>query len=140
MTAAWLSVTRAGLSAHCCGSRRGRTVKVVSARLALMTVVTVPAQSTGGVLRVAVAGDVDVATAPALRAALEHATTRKPAWIEVDVAGVTHFSLAGLRALDDVRRHFGGTLVLLDAGRPVRRILDVLGLHDRFGLGGALPR
>ncbi|MEV6930881.1 STAS domain-containing protein [Dactylosporangium sp. NPDC051485] len=105
-----------------------------------MTVMTIPAQATGGVPRVAVAGDVDVSTAPALRAALEHATTGHPASIEVDVAGVTHFSLAGLRVLDDVRRGFGGTLVLLDAGRPVRRILEVLGLHDRFSRSGARPR
>jgi hypothetical protein len=57
--------------------------------------------------------------------------------LEVDVAEVTRCSLAGLQVFEDMQRQLGGTLVLLRAGRTVRRLLD---LRQRFGLAGTLPR
>lgn len=109
----------------------------MSTGAALLTVTTVPDRSAAGVLRVAVAGDIDAATAPALRTALDDATAGRPVALEVDVAAVTHFSLAGLRVFEDVQRRLGGTLVLLGAGRAVRRLLD---LRQRFGPAGIVRR
>ncbi|MER7277996.1 STAS domain-containing protein [Dactylosporangium sp. NPDC000244] len=109
----------------------------MSIRFLPLTVAIVPMRSASGVLRVAVAGDIDESTAPALRTALDDAAVGHPAGLEVDVAEVTHFSLAGLRVFDDVQRRLGGALVLLGVGRPVRRLLE---LQDRFGPTGIVRR
>jgi anti-sigma B factor antagonist len=109
----------------------------MSIRPVPLTVATVALRSASGVLRVAVAGDVDEFTAPVLRTALDDVAVGHPAGLEVDVAEVTHFSLAGLRVFDDLRRRLGGALVLLGVGRPVRRLLD---LQDRFGPTGIVRR
>ncbi|WP_433221706.1 STAS domain-containing protein [Dactylosporangium sp. CS-047395] len=94
--------------------------------------------------QVILAGYVDESTASVLLAALDQAVlgpsgAGSPAVLEVDMAQVTHFSLAGLRVLDDVQHRSGCSVVLLGADRQVRRLLEVLHLQERFGLPSAHP-
>ncbi len=62
---------------------------------------------------VAARGEVDVATAPALRAAVDEALDRGPADVVVDLPGVTFIDSTGLGVLIGARRR------CLDAGRRV---------------------
>ncbi|MEV0131431.1 STAS domain-containing protein [Dactylosporangium sp. NPDC050688] len=107
-------------------------------RAEVLTVRTVADQPASGVLRVAVAGVLDEATAPDLRAALDDAVAAgNPAVLEVDVAGVTYCSLAGLRVFGEVQHRFGGTLQLLGMGQAIRRLLD---LQQRLAPAGTSRR
>jgi anti-anti-sigma factor len=91
--------------------------------------VSFPSPST---VRVAVTGELDLATAPALRGRLVHVLHEQSGNIlEVDLAGVTFLDCAGIGALVALRN------VALVAGRQmrvthpqriVRRILDVTGV------------
>ena len=70
-------------------------------------------------------GDVDVATAPFLRAHL----TPIDGKLIVDLTGVTFLSSAGISVLFDTYRRLGGGMTL---GRPsdhVRMVLEVVGLE-----------
>jgi anti-anti-sigma factor len=64
---------------------------------------------------VAVAGELDVATAPTLRALLDAESVRV-----VDLSGVTFIDVAGLRVLLE-RRH----LLVRSPSRPVRRLIEL---------------
>jgi anti-anti-sigma factor len=66
---------------------------------------------------VAVVGELDVATAPTLRALLDAESVRV-----VDLSGVTFIDVAGLRVLLE-RRH----LVVRSPSRPVRRLIELCG-------------
>lgn len=81
-------------------------------------------------------GEADMSVADVLAAALHASTTgaRGVAW--VDVARLRFLDVAGARALVQATRSFranGGTVVLLDAGPPVRHVMHLLGFD---ALGG----
>jgi anti-anti-sigma factor len=91
-----------------------------------------------GTRRVAVAGDIDLATAPALRSTLMAALDGPPpapALLQVDLSGVGFLDSTGVGALVGVRNHAAGKdcRVQLTGLQPaVRRILAVTGLLDGF--------
>jgi anti-sigma B factor antagonist len=76
-----------------------------------------------------VSGDLDFATAPELRAALDGANSE----IVIDFARLTFLDAAGLGVLaqahEQARRH-GHRVVISHAGPMVRRLLTVTGLDD----------
>lgn len=81
---------------------------------------------------VAVTGEVDLATAPRLSAALEKVTANSPRGVEVDLSGTAFFACRGLSALmaaQDRLAERGAVLVVHGANHVVRRVFTVTGLH-----------
>lgn len=75
----------------------------------------------------AVAGEVDITTAPILRDQLCKAISTNPRHLVVDLSAVTFFSAAGIHALHTPRaaQDENQQLVLVGTGRPVARVLDI---------------
>ena len=75
-------------------------------------------------------GEIDLATADQLRAALEKALSAHPN-VVVDMAGVSFFDAAGLRVVLQLAqaRNGNGPLTLLNA-RRVAWVLELIGLSD----------
>ncbi|MEV4517538.1 STAS domain-containing protein [Dactylosporangium sp. NPDC049525] len=84
----------------------------------------------GGTLRVHVAGDVDLASAPRLKAMLDLSRLEGVYRLELDLSEVTFFSCAGITAVHGTRRD-GLSLCLVAAAPPVTRMLALLPLSDR---------
>ena len=85
-----------------------------------------------GVVRIRAAGEIDVASAPLLDDALAAATADGYREIHLDLAEVTFFDCAALRALEDADDAAPGRLRLVAAGEPVRLVLQLLDKHHRF--------
>jgi anti-sigma B factor antagonist len=88
--------------------------------------------------RVAVSGEIDLATAPSLRSTLIAAldgSPPSPMLLQVDLAGVGFLDSTGIGALVGVRNHAVAkscTVQLIGLQRPVQRVLAVTGLLDGF--------
>jgi anti-anti-sigma factor len=93
---------------------------------------------TGGVLRVSVAGEIDLNALPKLDGALASAVGREDiTGVEVSFAGVSFCDSAGFASLDrayGVARERSLTFRLIEAQPCVRRLLALLGLLE--GLTG----
>ena len=100
---------------------------------------TLTACDSTGVRRLAVRGDVDMDSAPALRTVLRRALADHPRRLDVDMGAVTYFSSAGLQVLLAAGQNAGDTLRVVGAGRPVRRLLEVLQLQPTFVDWAATP-
>src|SRR5262245_26537700 len=90
-------------------------------------------QSLDGVVCVVPSGELDLVTAPALRAALEDAAASGPRRIVVTLGEVTFLDSTGLGAIVHGLRHAadrGIELTLTGASPGIRRILGVTGLDD----------
>jgi anti-sigma B factor antagonist len=77
---------------------------------------------------VLVRGEVDIATAPLLRAVLETVLARRPARVEVDLSGATFLDPHALTELAAVRRRLASrraVLVLRDPSPVVLRLLEL---------------
>lgn len=90
----------------------------------------VTASLSGGTLRVNVVGDVDLASAPRLKAMLDLSQLGGVYRLELDLSGVTFFSCAGIDAVQGARRD-GVNLLLVAAAPPVTRMLALLPMSDR---------
>ena len=91
-----------------------------------MTVVSDPPSAT-----VVLDGEIDIATAPAIRRLLMAAISGGDVHLAVDMSGVTFLGAAGIGVLVDAAnraREAGGGLSLLAPSRQVRRLVDVLHL------------
>jgi anti-sigma B factor antagonist len=91
-----------------------------------MTVVLDPPSAT-----VVLDGEIDIATAPAIRRLLMAAISGGDVHLTVDMSGVTFLGAAGLGVLVAAAtraRQAGGSLSLLTPSPPVQRLLDVLHL------------
>jgi anti-sigma B factor antagonist len=89
---------------------------------------------TGDAVVVRLAGELDLYTAPAVRAALLESIERRPARLVVDLADVTFIDSTALGALVEARARVGTKdgLVLAAPGLEARRALEVSGLHRHF--------
>jgi len=97
-------------------------------------VTTVADRSAERLVRLAVAGDLDAAAVPRLRDVLADVVGRRPGRVELDLAGVTFCSSAAVAELRTAERTMPGRLVITDARRPVRRVLELCDLTESFGL------
>lgn len=77
-----------------------------------------------------VAGELDALTAPLMYGALEAFLGRT---VEIDMAGVTFMDSSGIACLLRAA-HTGITIVITDPSNPVRRILELTGLVNEFGI------
>lgn len=81
---------------------------------------------------VTVSGEIDLASAPKLEAALLEETDRT---VIVDLREVGFMDSTGLRSLlagQEAVAEGGGRMILVFEDGPVERILDLTGLADRF--------
>jgi len=109
----------------------------------MLLINTADAVDTPGVVCLSIVGDLDAGTAVQLRAAFDRVLAQAPALLELDLAGVTCFSCAGVAALLAARRAVHGAIVIRATSHPVRRLLDILDLQPVFGrpsTGGPVRR
>ena len=94
--------------------------------------------------RVAVTGEVDLATGPGLREALLRVLhTHGPAVLDIDLAGVTFLDCTGIRALIAVRNaavHDGCQVRVCHPRPNVRRVLEMARLLDVLTVEPADPQ
>jgi anti-anti-sigma factor len=89
----------------------------------------------GDTLVLSLAGELDLADAPALREALRRAVERSPRRLVVDLTEVTFVDSTVLGALVEARSGLGGEAFALAApGLEVRRALQVSGLDRHFAV------
>ena len=86
---------------------------------------------------VAVAGELDVATSPRLRRRLDEAVDAGARDLRVDLTGVGFMDSSGLGALMAVQHRLqehAGSITIVGAAAPVRKILEITGLDEAFAL------
>jgi anti-anti-sigma factor len=96
-------------------------------------------QKRSGVL--AVAGELDAATAPAVTAALEP-LIGAGAHVQINVRDVTFIGSAGLHVLEDAALSLpgGSRVILLDPSRVVLRAIELIGLRGDIDIVTPIPR
>lgn len=94
----------------------------------------------GGGCRLVLAGSVDIATVAALRRGLSDAVDHRGD-IEVDLYQVDFMDSQGLNALCTARAALGPgrTIRVVDSSPQVRRLLEVTGLDEVFGIDRLNP-
>src|SRR5690242_17131227 len=83
-------------------------------------------------LRLAVSGEIDIATVDRLTAALETALGQRPPTLVVDLAGVPFMASAGVTALLGAYRQATAAsipLVVTNCGAAVERVLEITGIY-----------
>jgi anti-anti-sigma factor len=93
-------------------------------------------QPDGGGLVVGLDGELDIAGLPAIEAGLDELLTQPPQPVLLDLAELRFLDSTGITVLIRIANHFGEVRTR-DAAPAVRRVIEVLGLRDRLGLGGA---
>ncbi|WP_331757739.1 STAS domain-containing protein [Nocardia sp. NBC_01388] len=88
----------------------------------------------GEVTVVTVAGEVDIVTAPQLRAVLADVVATAPPILVADMTAVPFCGSAGLSALLQETEYAPGMSVRVVASAPVRRIIEVTGLAQVLAL------
>ncbi len=95
-----------------------------------------------GMTRIIACGEIDMSTSGRLHSGvLEVLRRRRPSHIEVDLAGVTFLDASGIRALlmsQTAAAEAGCRLTLIKPSHMTRRVLEIVGLLETFGLA-ALP-
>jgi anti-sigma B factor antagonist len=88
-----------------------------------------------GTRRIAVAGELDVATAPSLNEALAQAEAGDARVIVVDLADVSFIDSTGLHAILAAHarsQRNGNRLCLARCSEPVERLFELTGARDRL--------
>ena len=103
---------------------------------------TVDVVRCGGKEVVTIRGELDLATAPLLRAVLDTVHARRPRRVEVDLSGVSYLDASAMTTLVAARRRLGarGTTLALHRPSPItRRVLELTGFDRVFEITGAGP-
>jgi anti-sigma B factor antagonist len=85
----------------------------------------------------AVSGEVDLATSPALRSVLETAFASGASELWIDFRRTTFMDSSGLHAVLDARaraENVGSRLEIVCPPGPVRRLFDIVGYSERLSL------
>jgi len=92
----------------------------------------------GGVKVIAVAGELDIATAPTLCARLDATRSGRRPRLLIDLSGVDFCDSTGLRALlgaaSEVRAHGGRFAVVCPPSGDVARLLEIVGAGEWMGI------
>jgi anti-anti-sigma regulatory factor len=99
-----------------------------------VSITVVPMTAPRGV-RVVVVGELDIATIARLRTELDAVLPHHP--VEVDLSAVTFFSCSAAQTLGDIQLHAPGSLTIIGAGRPIRRLLEIMKLQALLGTAAA---
>jgi anti-sigma B factor antagonist len=90
-----------------------------------------------GGIRLFLVGDIDMTFTVEHQAALEELVAQPPPELEFDASGLIFIDSTGLRALATLAtcvRSAGGDVRTTHSSEPFRRIIEVTGLSERFGL------
>jgi len=90
---------------------------------------------TGGSARVAVRGEIDIASSDQLRSALLGLADQGVRDLTVDLADLSFIDSTGLGALIRVLKHYrenGGDLKLANPTKPVAKVLEITSLDQLF--------
>ena len=94
------------------------------------------ASSSPAGLVIGLAGELDLASLPDVTAGVQDLLARAPQPVLLDLGQLQFLDSSGVTLLVRIANHFG--LVRTPAApEPVRRVIEVLGLAGRFGLGAA---
>ncbi|HKA85482.1 MAG TPA: STAS domain-containing protein [Acidimicrobiales bacterium] len=97
-----------------------------------MTTARVDVASEGGGVRIAIAGEVDLANAAIVEEQIVAAITNQVTGVSVDLGGVDYIDSAGLRIFFALGPRLAGLQITLElvapVGSPSRRLLEVSGL------------
>ena len=94
-------------------------------------------ESVGDGLRIRLFGDIDLNFTVANHAELQEVVENPPRRLELDAAELTFIDSTGLRAfatLVTCVRDAGGDVLTVNSSEAFRRIVQVTGLVERFGL------
>ena len=89
-----------------------------------------------GGLCIRLAGELDLASLPDVETELNGLLAREPGPLLLDLADLTFLDSSGVALLIRLANRFT-PVETCHATAPVRRVLGVLGLAERFGLNGA---
>ena len=98
---------------------------------------TIASERRGAAHRVAVSGELDIATSSALEPVLLEAEQSDAETIVLDLSGLEFIDSTGLRLVIDANERCGGPdgRLRVIAGAPaVERLLDIVGLRERLPL------
>ena len=90
----------------------------------------------GGGWVVDLAGELDLASLPAVAGPVDDLLSSPPQPVVLELGGLTFLDSSGVAVLVRVANH-SGQVRTRSATEPVRRVIEVLGLATRFGLGDA---
>ena len=94
-------------------------------------------RASAAVVRIRVSGELDISTVGVLRDVLSaQVAAGGPALVEVDMAATEFCDSVGLCALATARAELqeaGRTMTIVEASRPVRRVLELSGMGPLFG-------
>jgi anti-sigma B factor antagonist len=96
-----------------------------------------PVSTTGGRAVICVAGEVDLATAPVLQAAMLAALAAAPVELTVDLDAVSFLDSSGIQALLNGWKRAGADgipFVIASPPAQVRKVLDITGLTELFAI------
>ena len=94
-------------------------------------------QAEGGVVTIAVTGELDLATAPMVGDTFHKINSAQPLHVHFDLSGVNFCDAAGLStflAADRLLRATGGRLTLIQPSPQVRRLLTITKLDEVLAL------
>jgi anti-sigma B factor antagonist len=89
----------------------------------------------GATAHVAVAGDLDMATAPRLQSALDAVIERGSTQVVLDLRDVEFLGSSGIAILEGLERQAqtaGFTVTVVRGSLAVQRVLEIAGLPDRM--------
>jgi anti-sigma B factor antagonist len=87
-------------------------------------------------LVIALSGELDLASLPAVAAPMDDVLSRAVQPVVLDLGGLTFLDSSGVALLVRIANHFGQVRTRA-ATPPVRRVIEVLGLAERFGVENA---
>lgn len=95
------------------------------------------------VLTVSLEGEIDLSAVEEFEPTLQSYMSNGPAYVVLDMAGVTFIDSTGLRLLLRIKQRVEqkaiGSLLLGEMSPPVRRLLDLTGLTDVFAYVNGRP-
>ena len=94
-----------------------------------------------GIAVLTVSGEVDLATVPALEAAIDEALAAQPSGLVIDLSNVEFLASAGLQTLVTTQERVGmsGQFVVVAEGAATSRPIQLTGLDEIFDLYPTLP-
>jgi anti-sigma B factor antagonist len=106
--------------------------ELTGGRRARLSVTSAP---DGSGLQVDLDGELDIASLPEVAAQLDALLAREPQPVHLDLAGLQFLDSSGVTVLIRIANHFA-PVTAGNATPVVARVVQVLGLADRFGLDG----
>ena len=102
---------------------------------------TLEQQVSGGVCRIAIAGEITIYSAVELKSKLLEAVGGSEV-VECDLTDISDFDSAGVQLLEVLRRQVGtaGSMRVTGASEPVRELLDLYRLTDQLMAAESAPQ